>query len=158
MKKLLLALITIGLLSCASSKPVNNSKKMIKGTWSLNSITHSNTGLFNIKLLNDASKQCFENSIWQFIPNNNSGIYSISKEGCSTGDRNFIFSILEIDSQNSKYDFILKPTNSKMKSETNNSGFRLSILQLTDNSMTLEQSVSYEGSPFKIEMNFTKNQ
>lgn len=158
MKKFILVLTMIALLSCASSKSVNNSKKMIKGTWTLNSITHNNTGLFNIKLLNDASKQCFENSVWQFIPNNNSGIYSIGKEGCSTGDRNFIFSIIDIDSQNSQYDFILKPTNSKMKSETNNSGFRLKLMQLSENSMIIEQTVDYEGSPFKISMNFTKNQ
>ena len=132
MKKLLLVLITIGLLSCASSKSVRNSKKMLKGTWALNSVTHNKMGLFNIKLLNDSSKQCFENSVWEFIPNNNSGSYSIDKEGCLNGDRNFIFTIEDIGKESSKHDFLLKPTNSKIKSETNNSGFRLKLLQLTD--------------------------
>jgi hypothetical protein len=115
-------------------------------------------GLFNIKLLNDSSKQCFENSVWEFIPNNNSGSYSIDKEGCLNGDRNFIFTIEDIGKESSKHDFLLKPTNSKMKSETNNSGFRLKLLQLTENSMTLEQTISIESSPFKISMNFTKTQ
>jgi len=157
MKKLLLVLISIVLLSCASSKSVNNSKKMIKGIWSLNSITHNNTGLFNIKLLNDSSKQCFENSVWQFIPNNNSGIYSISKEGCSTGDRNFIFTIEDIDASTGYQSFLLKPTNEKKKSATNE-GFRIQLLQLSEISMQWQQTVSVDGSPFKITMNFTKNQ
>lgn len=154
MKKLLIILITLGFISCVSTKSVRNNKKMIKGSWTLNSVIHNDEGLFNIKLLNDASKQCFEKSVWQFIPNNNTGIYSINNDGCSIGDRNFIFSIEEINSQ---YDFLLKPTNIKMKSETNNSGFRLKLLQLTESTMTLEQTVNYEGSPFKISMNFTKN-
>ena len=156
MKKLLIVLITFGLISCAGSKSVRNSKKMLKGTWALNSVTYNKTGVFNVKLLNDASKECLENSIWEFIPNNNSGTYAIDKEGCVNGDRNFIFSIEEVGSENFKFDFLLKPTNSKMKSETNNSGFRLKLLQLTDNTMTLEQSINYEGSPFIISMNFTK--
>ena len=158
MKHILLILITVGLLSCGSTKSVRNSKKMLKGTWALNSITHNNSGIFDIKLLNDASKDCLENSIWEFIPNNNSGSYSIDKEGCVNGDRNFIFTIEVIASESTKYDFLLKPTNSKMKSESNNSGFRLKLIQMTENSMILEQTISHEGSPFKISMNFTKTQ
>jgi len=55
------------------------------------------------------------------------------------------------------YDFLLKPTNAKGKSETN-AGYRLRLAQLNDSSMRWEQTVSLDGKPFKINMNFSKIQ
>ena len=69
----------IMLMSCGGSKVVNNAEKTIKGNWSLSSITYSKTGQYNVTLLNDVSKECFETSTWQFIPNNHTGLYSISR-------------------------------------------------------------------------------
>ena len=42
---------------------------------------------------NDVTKKYLEGSTWSFVPNNNSGIYSIVGDNCSNGDRNFIFTI-----------------------------------------------------------------
>ena len=156
MKKLFLFTFTICLLSCGASKTVRQSKKVIKGDWTLNSITYNQSGTFNVSLFGDASKACFEGSSWQFIPNNNTGIYTINDSNCSTGERHFIFTIQEVDPETGLYDFLLKPTNEKKKSETNNSGFRLKLSQLTDTNMQWQQTVSLDGSPFTINMNFTK--
>ncbi len=155
MKKLFLFTITICLLSCGTSKTVRQSKKVIKGDWTLSSITYNQTGTFNVSLLGDASKACFEGSSWQFIPNNNTGIYTINDSNCSTGERHFIFTIQEVDPDTGLYDFLLKPTDEKKKSETN-SGFRLKLSQLSDANMQWQQTVSLEGKPFIINMNFTK--
>ena len=155
MKQLLLLVLTISFLSCGASKTVRDSKKVIKGNWTLNSIAYSESGTYNVKLLNDASKNCFEGSSWQFIPNNNTGLYIIDKSDCPIGERNFIFTIQEIDETTGLYDFLLKPTNEKGKSETNQ-GFRLKLAALSDNAMQWQQTVSVNGQPFTINMNFTK--
>lgn len=155
MKKLLLLFVTISVLSCGTSKTVRDSKKVIKGNWVLNKIDYSQLGTFNVKLLNDASKDCFVGSSWQFVPNNNTGIYTINNSQCSIGDRYFVFTIDEVNKETGLYDFLLKPTDEKHKSETKQ-GFRLSLVQLSDSNMQWEQTVNVDGKPFTITMNFVK--
>jgi hypothetical protein len=156
MKKVIYSIcILLMVMSCGSSKTVRTSKKVIKGDWTLNSITYNETGKYNVTLLNDTSKDCFEGSTWQFIPNNNTGTYSINETSCSIGLRNFVFTIQEINAETGLYDFLLKPTDAKSKSETNQ-GFRLSLKALSDTVMQWEQTVSVDGKPFTITMNFNK--
>lgn len=155
MKNLVLILCTICLISCGTSKTVRDSRKTIKGEWTLNSIDYSALGTFNVTLFNDVSKECFEGSTWQFVPNNYSGTYTINNSNCPTGLRNFNFTIQEIDAQTGLYNFLLKPTNEKGKSETNQ-GFRLELTALSEVNMQWQQTVSVDGKPFIINMNFTK--
>src|SRR5690606_18329872 len=155
-KLLLLTIVTAVFASCASPKTVQESKKVIKGNWILSSISYSESGKFNVTMLGDASKECFEGSSWRFIPNNNTGIYTIDSARCEPGDRHFIFTIQEIDRATGYYDFLLKPTNEKKKSDTNH-GFRMQLSQLSDTNMQWQQHLTVEGKPFTIYMNFTKN-
>ncbi len=156
MKKFLLLAVVVGFIaSCGVPKTVIQSKKVIKGNWTLSNISYSEAGTFNTTLLNDASKECFENSTWRFIPNNNSGMYTINDGGCAVGERNFIFTIQEVDADTGYYDFLLKPTDAKGKSEIN-AGFRLRLSQLSDTNMQWEQTVDAGGSPLTISMNFIK--
>lgn len=156
MKKLFLFTLMVAfVIACGTPKTVQESRKVIKGYWSLDKVTYSESGKFNIQLLSDTSKECFEGTSWRFIPNNNTGTYSINNANCPSGDRYFIFDIQEMNSETGLYDFLLKPTNEKHKSETN-AGFRLRLAQLTDTSMKWEQTVSLEGKPFTITMNFSK--
>ena len=156
MKKLIVVFaLALFAFSCGSTKTVRASKKVIKGEWTLQNITYSQTGTFNVTLLNDVSKECFEQSTWKFIPNNNSGMYTVNDANCATGDRNFNFTIQEVDEMTGLYDFLLKPTNEKGKSDTNN-GFRINLVQLNESSMIWQQSLSVDGKPFIISMNFSK--
>ena len=155
MKRIIILLISISFFSCGTSKTVRDSKRVIKGNWALSSLTYSKPGTYNVDLLNDVSKDCFEGSTWQFVPNNNTGTYTINNTYCPTGDRYFIFTIQEVDATSGLYDFLLKPTNEKHKSETNQ-GFRLKLTNLSDSVMQWQQTVTVEGSPFTITMNFTK--
>ena len=155
MKRVILLFLAISIVSCGTSKTVRESKKVIKGDWTLGTITYSKTGKYNVTLLNDTSKDCFEGSTWQFIPNNNTGTYTINESSCSTGVRNFVFTIQEIDPQTGLYDFLLKPTNEKNKSETNQ-GFRLKLTALSETNMQWQQTVTVDGAPFIINMNFIK--
>ena len=156
MKKLImLAVLVATIASCGTPKTVIQSKKVIKGYWSLDAISYSETGTFNVSLLNDASTTCFEGSTWRFIPNNNTGLYTINNESCLVGERNFVFTIQEVDPTSGLYDFLLKPTDSKNKS-ADNKGFRLNLTQLSETTMQWEQTIMLEGKPFVIYMNFNK--
>ncbi len=156
MKKMMLVLlVSVILTSCGGTKVIRQSKKIMKGTWELSSITYSESGTFNVTMFSDVSKECFEGSLWKFIPNNNTGIYTIENGTCNAGARNFIFKIQEVDAQTGLYDFLLKPTDAKHKSENNN-GYRVWLEHLTAQTMKWRQTISLEGKPFHIYMNFTK--
>jgi len=154
-KTIILAVLITAIFSCSTSKTVQTSKKIIKGNWTLTTITCNQPGKYKITLLNDASKECFEGSEWRFIPNNNTGIYLLSKENCYVGERNFIFTIHEVDPETGLYNFLLKPTNEKNKYE-DNKGFRLKLSKLSDTTMIWEQLIMVDGKRFKIDMNFNK--
>lgn len=156
-KIFLLASLAMFTFSCGTPKTVIQSKKVLKGYWSLDAITYDEAGTFNVTFFNDTSKECLEGSSWRFIPNNNSGLYTIEDTNCPTGDRNFIFAIQEMDQATGLYDFLLKPTTRAGKPNKGSSvGFRLRLAQLSESNMRWEQTVTLDGSPFKINMNFSK--
>ncbi|GET45079.1 lipocalin family protein [Capnocytophaga felis] len=163
MKRFIFLLFASVLASCAGFSVVSNPKpskssvsnKIIDGKWMLESITHNQRGKFEITLLNDTSKECFEGSTWEFTPNNNRGTYNITKEDCSTGERNFVFVIQRKIGTSGYYEFMLKPTNEEYQSETNK-GVTLQLTHLSERTMIWEQTVSIEGKPFVISMNFVK--
>src|SRR5690554_2940914 len=158
MKKILfLALIAATTISCGAPKTVQESKKVIKGYWNLDEISYNKSGTFNVTVFNDTSSECFEGSTWRFIPNNNTGNYTIENGSCPTGQRFFRFDIQEIDKQTGLYDITIKPTNEKYKADSQ-TGFRVRLAQLTESSMVLQQTVSVEGKPFKFNMNFSKSE
>ena len=158
MKKLIVLLLVVATgFSCGPSKTVQQSRKVLKGYWNLDNISYDRAGTYKVTLLNDATADCFEGSTWRFIPNNNTGNYTINNPNCSTGERNFRFSIAEVDANSDLYDFMLKPTDAKGKSD-DNSGVRIRLAQLDDSSMRWEQTVSMDGSPFTITMSFSKIQ
>lgn len=158
MKKLLFV-ITAALLiaSCGPSKVATQARKSFDGNWMMNSVTYpNNTGIFDVTLFNDASANCFEGSSWKFVSNNNQGNYNVSGADCTAGERNFNWSVDEENSTAGSFDFLLKPTDSKNRSTTGDQGFRLNLVSLSDTSMIWEQTVTLEGKPFVIRMNFTK--
>ena len=158
-KILLLVSVVIFTISCSTPKTVIQSKKVLKGYWSLDNVTYDETGTFNVTFFNDTSRECLEGTNWRFIPNNNSGVYTVENGNCPTGDRNFIFAIQEIDQSTGLYDFLLKPTTRAGKPNKGSSvGFRLRLAQLNETNMRWEQTVQLDGKPFKINMNFSKIQ
>ncbi len=155
MKKIILLTILASLLISCGSKTVKQSKKVIKGDWSLESISYSDEGNFNVKLMSDATSECFIGSSWHFTPNNNTGAYTINNTDCATGERYFVFTIKEMDSETGLYDFLLKPTDEKFKSEVMR-GYRFQLKELSESSMRWSQTVTLEGKPFDVYMDFSK--
>lgn len=144
-------MMAITMFSCGASKNVRVKEKTIKGNWVLKNIVYSKTGDYNVTLFNDVSKDCLEGSAWKFVPNNNSGIYTINNLNCNSGEREFIFIIQEINEDSGYYDFLLKPKNNE-----NKIGFRVELSQLSETKMQWQQNLTVNGTPFIINMNFIK--
>ena len=151
-------LLSVFMVSCGgSNQVVKQSRKTLKGYWNLDNINYNNApGVYDVTLFGDASSECMVGSTWRFIPNNNFGNYELSGASCDTEKRYFVWSIPDNEGDEMNYDILLKPTDAKMKSETN-TGFRIAISYLSDTQLQMTQTVNVEGSPFKITMNFTKN-
>ncbi|WP_108869147.1 lipocalin family protein [Aquimarina aquimarini] len=159
MKKIILLLAVVLMASCnTTQQTVIAAKKTLKGEWSLDEITYDRSGIFEVNLYNDAPAECFSGSVWKFIPNNNTGKYVVNQSSCvSTGARNFRFTIPKPES-NGDYSFLFKPINEKKKSTNNNAGYRMLLKHLDTTTMTWTMTVSLEGKPFVITMNFNKLQ
>lgn len=161
MKRYIFALTSSILISCGSLPSTSRTiepkitDRTIDGTWKLESVTHTPQGEFDITLMNDTSKECFEGSTWNFEPTNNRGTYNINNEDCAVGLRNFMFVIQQKDRNTGYYNFLLKPTNEKYQTETNQ-GVLLHLSHLSAQTMIWEQTVQVDGKPFVIIMNFTK--
>lgn len=155
--------ILMGLLmtSCAQYKNTQGTRRVgreMKGEWILSSVTYNRQGKYEVALLNDTSMECFTSSKWNISPNNYRGTYEITKNGCAQGTRYFMFVIDEVNKNSGYYDFLLKPTNEKYKSETN-AGIRMHLSQLSEDKMVWEHAlILKDGKPFVIKMNFVKSQ
>lgn len=154
-KQLILIALVATFASCGPSKVIKESRKTLKGNWTLNDVSYDRPGTYEVQLLNDASEDCMEGSTWRFIPNNNFGNYELSGVGCDTETRYFVWGIPDQGGDTNNYDIMIKPTDAKMKSETN-AGFRIALSYLSEDQLQMTQTVSVEGVPFVITMNFTK--
>lgn len=160
MKKIaLIFLLTVFLGSCGSSgEVVREARRTISGDWTLTSITYPNTtGTFNVNLFRDTTAECLQNSEWNFISNNNTGSYVPSGTQCNADPRFFVWSVNEVDAAGENYDFMLKPTDGRNRTTSDDQGFRINLVSLDQTQMVWEHTVTFEGSPFTVRMNFNKN-
>ena len=158
MKKIIYLLFSIVfLVSCGSSRVANEARATMAGDWQLTSITFPESSqTVRVSLLDNIPASCLENSTWNFISNNNTGSYVPSGINCDSSPRFFVWSIDGSNAQMGTYDLMFKPTNADHKSETGNQGYRINLTHLSGDRMTWEQTVSFEGRPFTITMNFNK--
>lgn len=157
MKKLGITLLIATLfVSCSLSKVEKSARKTVDGNWVLNSVTYDADGVFNTQLFNDVTTSCFEDSQWFFRSTNSTGTYNIINSECSTGERHFRWSANEIGKNTGNFDFTMKFTDEKKKDLDKNTGFRMNLRYLDDNSMQITQTIQFEGKPFNINLNFTR--
>lgn len=158
MKKLAILIFSVAfLISCGSSRVVEEARETMKGDWQLTDISYpGNNQDVQVSLLNNIPATCLEGSTWNFIANNNTGSFVNSGLNCGSETRFFIWSIDGSNAGMGQYDLLIKPTNESYKSELGNQGYRINLTHLSDDRMTWEQTVNFEGRPFTITMNFNK--
>lgn len=157
MKKIGIMMLTAMLfVSCSLSKVEKSARKTIDGNWILNSVTYDTPGVFNTTLFDDATASCFKDSSWFFRSNNSTGTYNIINADCSTGTRYFRWAADEIVKDSGNFDFTMKFTDEKNHDIAKNTGYRMNLKYLDDNSMQIIQTIDFEGKPFNINLNFTR--
>ncbi|HLT32951.1 MAG TPA: lipocalin family protein [Aquaticitalea sp.] len=157
MKKLIsLCMFVLIMTSCSLSKQEKSARKTIDGTWTLTTVTYDSPGTFNATLFEDTTASCFEGSQWFFRSNNSTGTYDIINTDCPTGVRNIRWSANEMGKDTGNYDFTMKFTDEKKNDIQKNTGYRMMLNYLDNNTMTLTQTVTFEGEPFKINLNFSR--
>ncbi len=154
-KKLILLFGVLLLVACKATKPVKLAERTLKGNWTLTSISYSRPGSFNVNLYNDSGANCFINSNWKFIPNNNTATYQFSNSECETTIRKVKWTI-PIPSGDS-YNFLMKPLNFTQKAKEITRGFKTQLKSLTSTNMVWTQKLNFENKPFIITMNFIKS-
>lgn len=157
MKKLVsVSMIALLFLSCSLSKQDRTARKTIDGTWNLTKVTYDTSGTFDSTLFGDTTASCFEGSQWFFRTNNSTGSYNIVNANCPTGERNIRWAANEIGKNSGIYEFTMKFTDEKKNDLQKNTGYRMTLSYLDDNTLKLVQTVSFEGQPFNINLNFTR--
>ncbi|WP_420322626.1 lipocalin family protein [Flagellimonas sp.] len=151
------ALIGVLLMSCSVSKNARSQRNLFSGSWTLNDVSYeNNTGNFKSVIFNDAEDICFEGSDWFFRDNNSTGRYTISQSSlCQGGDRFFRWSVVE-PSQNYSSQLQFKFIDDKRKDISGGVGYRLNIVSINEQAMTLKSNVSVDGELVTIVYQFTK--
>ncbi|MEZ4810878.1 MAG: lipocalin family protein [Allomuricauda sp.] len=154
---LIIALAGLFLTSCSVSKSARTQRNLFSGSWTLDNISYeNNSGNFKSVIFNDAEDICFEGSDWFFRDNNSTGRYTIAQSTlCQGGDRFFRWSVVE-PSQNYSSQLQFKFIDDKRKDISGGFGYRLNIVSLTEQAMTLKSNVSVDGQPVTIVYEFSK--
>ena len=156
-KTALIFFCLVTLLSCGTSQVVREADKTMKGDWRLTDISYPGNGdALQVTVFNDVPAECLEGSTWNFISSNNTGSYNPVGAGCDSGPNFFIWSIDEVNANAGNYDLMFKPTDADHKSTMNDRGYRINLTNLSADQMVWEQTISFEGKPFTIRMNFNK--
>lgn len=153
------ALFMLVVSACSTMKNTTQtaSKKDIKGTWMLDSITYVGLAAnekINVNLFDDANVSCFTGSIW-VLPNNGYGSYNISQTtpGCSPGQRNIIWSY---NNDNGSTNFQFKKLLEGDKAKNVADGYKMNIISVTNEAMQLQSQLAVGGGSLTLNYNFTK--
>lgn len=162
MKKIILVCSMIGAFwameSCSTQNQAttqtqtsNPTLNKMKGEWQIVSVDY-NEKKFKIKPFDEgADAQCFVGSVWRFIPNNNTGSYTIQGGGsCPTVVQPIKFEATKDG------DFRFKKLEQGVKAKNITAGYILQLSNYETNSFTLVQDVPFEGEIIKVYYNFQR--
>ena len=161
MKTIMASLACIGIFllsSCTSTKMAAQTEHSINGTWQLEKIsTEGISGNFKAKVFDEEDFSCFIGSSWDFKKSNNTGSYTIGKNGgdCYSVTRNFRWSMYQAENGAAKQ-LQFKKLDTNMKEVLNDTGYRLTILQSTPTLLQVRSDLNFEGKPAAFIYTFTR--
>ncbi|UGU16089.1 lipocalin family protein [Sinomicrobium kalidii] len=152
----LILLVVLVASSCSLSKVNKEYRGAIVGNWILNDVTYAgNSGNFKSVLFNDVSDECFKGSQWFFRNSNSTGTYTINPGAdCMEGARNIRWSVHESGASNQlQFKFI----DEKKNDLSGGYGYRLDIVTLNQQEMTLQTNTTVEGEPITVVYHFSRS-
>lgn len=148
----------LGVLTLMSCGAIKNGKQAqvdraeflkMKGNWVISSINYDKG--FSVKPFNEGvDVDCFKGSQWNLVPNNYSGSYTLTS--CKTTTQPFRFEVIDGTT------FQFKKTADGVKDKNSIYGYKLTLVNRTENTFSLKQIVPYDGEMVNIIYQFTRVQ
>ena len=145
------------LVACKSTAPAVNKKldnkteRMLKGNWTITSVSYPGDDFFKVNSFNLAHSKCFIGSNWSFISNNNKGSMSINNPNTTCKE----FSSPITWYINKEGNFVLKIINDHKAKEVNY-GFVLNVNDVSENSFNLVDKINVSGAIKNIKYTFQR--
>ena len=145
------------LVACKSTAPAVNTKldnkteRMLKGNWTIASVSYPGDDFFKVNSFNLDDSKCFIGSNWSFISNNNKGSMSINNPNTTCKE----FSSPITWYINKEGNFVLKIINDHKAKEVNY-GFVLNVNDVSENSFNLVDKINVSGAIKNIKYTFQR--
>ena len=157
MKKLiLLSFMALTMASCKSksattTKIDSKTESVLKGNWTLTSVTYPSSDVIKVTSFGLADSKCFEGSSWKFVPNNNTGEMSLTKSDCASFSSPIKWFI------NKDGQFILKVLSAGEKAKKDRDGYVLGMNAQSATSFQLIDKITIGNTPKDVVYQFQKN-
>ncbi len=136
--------------SVTSTKLDNKSERMIKGDWIISSVKYVGSDVFKVTSFNIADSKCFEESLWTFVSNNNTGEMVLNKANCAAYGSQITWYI------NKDGNFVMKFLTEGVKAKHTASGYVLRIANQTETSFQLIDRAAVGSNSAEIVYQFEK--
>lgn len=155
-KLLLLSALTIFFVSCKSKSVTNTAvdnktERMMKGDWTISSVSYIGLEYIKVQSFGLADSQCFEGSKWKLISNNNKGEMALTKGDCMAFSSPISWFV------NKEGQFVLKVLNAGEKAKKVRDGYILDVANQTETSFQLIDMVTIGGKSTNVVYQFQKN-
>lgn len=157
MKKIVLAGIFGGVLltSCSAIDKAKQAQQekteflKMKGDWVITSVSH-NKG-FKVKPFDEGVEaKCFEGSQWKLTPNNYTGSYTLTD--CKSVTQPISFEVVDGNT------FQFKKVHADVKAKSVIAGYKLTLINRSENTFSLKQSIPFDGEMINVIYQFQKVQ
>ena len=154
-KLLLLSMLTLFFVSCKSKSVTNTAvdnktERMMKGDWTITSVTYPGSEYIKVNSFEIADSQCFQGSTWKLISNNNKGEMTLSKVDCPSFSSPISWFV------NKEGQFVLKVLNAGEKRKKVRDGYILSMGTQTESSFQLIDKINVGGKMTNVVYQFEK--
>jgi hypothetical protein len=154
-KSITLLLLLFVFIGCKPKQQVVNEKldyksgSMLKGSWSISSVTFPGSDYIKIVSFDLADSKCLVGSNWSFIPNNNKGEMALDNASCTSFSSPITWYV------NKEGQFVMKILN-ETKSKKVTEGFVLNFANQSENSFQLVDKVNVGGKLVDVVYQFQK--
>lgn len=155
-KNLFILLFLTAFIGCKSTSTINTkldnkTERMLKGDFTITAVNFPGSEYLKVNSFNLGDSKCFVGSDWSFVSNNNKGEMKINNSNTTCKD----FSSPITWYVNKDGNFVLKIINDYKAKEVN-SGFVLSLNNVTETSFELIDKVNVAGESKNITYTFQK--